>query len=93
MLFLTTVPPIQPDMTFFGLHWLSVIINVLAALALLYAVFRAISGALAWSGGRTTGNYGAVEAGKDSLIQAGVVVLIVALIVPFVNWLLGTFGI
>lgn len=91
--FLTTLPPIAPDMSFMGVHWLQVLVNVLAAVALVYAVVRAIGGALAWSGGRSTGNFGAVETGKDSLLQAAVIIAIVALIVPFVNWLLGTFGI
>jgi hypothetical protein len=89
---LTSLPLPQPDMSFMGIPILELIVNVLAACALVYAVIRAIGGALAWSGGRTTGNYGAVDQGKESLLQAGVIVAIVALIVPFINWLLGTLG-
>jgi hypothetical protein len=88
----TTVPPIVPDTSFVGSHDISLVVNLAAGLLLGAAALIALFGVGEYAVGKT-GNYGALEVAKTAWMTAGVIVLVVATVVPLINFFTGKFGI
>ena len=88
----TQVPPIVPDTSFVGSHDISLIVNLAAGLLLGAAALIALFGVGEYAVGKT-GNYGAIEIAKTAWMTSGVIVLVVATVVPLINFLTGRFGI
>lgn len=92
-MFLTTVPPIQPDMSFFGDTYLRTFINVSAGILIFVAILASIWGALSLFGGRAAGNSTAFNHGK-AVLEGGVGAIIsLGIVVALFNWLLSVFGV
>lgn len=92
-MFLTTVPPIKPDMSFFGDTYLQTFINVSAGILIFAAVLASIWGALSLFGGRAAGNVTVFQHGKLALEGGVAAIVCLGILVALINWLLSVFGI
>lgn len=92
-MFLTTVPPIKPDMSFFGDTYLQTFINVSAGILIFAAVLASIWGAASLFAGRSAGNTSAFHHGKTALEGGIGAIVALGVLVALFNWLLSVFGI